>query len=601
MENFEIVQYLEEHTDNLADAYEYLAFRHGVSVKRMKSIALNAGFRLRAERSDKGETSCPTDILDLIAARVRISVKKGATDKFDINTSIKCEYDNLISEGYNIPVGYERVCALLKNLELDRQSLTTAKPFVRLDTPHVNHTHLFDITNCLQWHLEKGTAMKEEDLTWLYPNKVLEQARIRDKSLKLLRFLMIDHKSRAFYFQYFYTTGERAVDGAEFFYNAWADKRPLIEKVLGVCDYDGMYQFQGLPKFVYTDGGSIFKDTAIKNLMKNLGIEVLIHKTHNPRAKGMVERHMKIIGDNFESRLRRVKIETLKELNQFALDWCIEFNNTKLVSKTKFTRSQMWRHIKASELTTVPPYDVYKALISKDEITRTLNGNGEFTYGGQDYRCDDVNFAGKKVVVQITAKDYPVLLLHFNGYVEKAYPFTRDEYGRPVLSDTGIIGEKFASHAKTNAEIMKEHIEQVAERVDGVTFTGNNDKRIAKPTLKNTKHKVKTRKETVAYIQPQGKQAETENPYKPLTNVILTSTYCHYEALAEESKTEPAKPILLPVSQAIQMLISEYGSITPNMNKNLKRLYPEGVPQTLSATELYNIINKPYIAEVKHA
>lgn len=148
---------------------------------------------------------------------------------------------------------------------------------------------------------------------------------------------------------------------------------------------------------------------------------------------------------------------------------------------------------------------------------------------------------------------------------------------------------------------MKEHIEQVAERVDGVTFTGNNDKRIAKPTLKNTKHKVKTKKETVAYIQPQGKQAETENPYKPLTNVILTSTYCHSEALAEESKTEPAKPILLPVSQAIQMLISEYGSITPNMNKNLKRLYPQGVPQTLSATELYNIINKPYIAEVKHA
>ena len=589
MENFEIVQYLQEHTDNLTDAYEYLAFRHGVSVKRMKSIALNAGFRLRAERSDKGETSCPAHILDLIAARVRISVKKGATDKFDINTSIKCEYDNLISEGYDIPVSYERVCALLKDLELDRESLTTAKPFIRLDTPHVNHTHLFDITNCLQWHLQNGTAMREEDLTWLYPNKVLEKAKIRDKSLKLLRFLMIDHKSRSFYFQYFYTTGERAQDGAEFFYNAWADKRPLIEKILGVCDYDGAYQFHGLPKFVYTDGGSIFKDTAIKNLMKNLGIEVLIHKTHNPRAKGMVERHMKIIGDNFESRLRRVKIETLEELNQFALDWCIEFNNKKLVSKTKYTRSQMWRHIKSDELITIPPYDVYKALISKDEITRELNGNGEFSYGGQDYRCDNVNFAGKKVVVQITAKDFPLLLLHFNGYVERAYPFERDEYGRPVLADTGIIGEKFASHSKTNAEIMKEHIEQVAERVDGVTFTGNNDKRIAKPTLNNTKHKVKTKKETVAFIVPQGKTAETENPYKPLTSVILS------EAKNLNNSEESKKPILLSVSQAISMLVSEYGSISSDMNKNLKRLYPDGVPQTLTATELYNIINKPYV------
>lgn len=593
MNKSEIKNYLET-ADNVKEAMEHLAFKLGVSYKRMQSIALDAGFRRRQERSNKGETSCPTDVIDLIAARVRISIKKGAKDAFDINTTIKKEYETLIEEGVNIPVSYERICTLLRNMQLDRKSLTTATPFVRLDSLHVNHVHLFDITNCLQWHLEKGHGMNEEDISkWLYPNKVLEEARKRDMKPKLLRYVMIDHKSRAFYFQYFYTSGERAENGAEFFYNAWADKRPLIEKTLGIADYDGMYQFSGIPKIIYTDGGPIFKDTAIKNLMAALGVEVLIHKTHNPRAKGMVERHMKIIGDNFESRLRRVKIETLEELNQFALDWCIEFNNTKLVSKTKYTRSQMWRHIKADELTTLPPYDVYKALISKDEITRTLNGNGEFTYGGQDYRCDDVNFAGKKCVVQITAKDYPVLILHFNGYVEKAYPFVRDEYGRPVLSDTGIIGEKFASHAKTNAEIMKEHIEQVAERVDGVTFTGNNDKRIAKPTLNAAaKPAVKTKKETVAYIQPQGKQAETENPYKPLTNVILSDS--------EESKTEPVQPILLPVSQAIQMLISEYGSITPNMNKNLKRLYPQGVPQTLTATELYNIINKPYV-EVKHA
>ena len=494
MNKSEIKNYLET-ADNVKEAMEHLAFKLGVSYKRMQSIALDAGFRRRQERSNKGETSCPTDVIDLIAARVRISIKKGAKDAFDINTTIKKEYETLIEEGVNIPVSYERICTLLRNMQLDRKSLTTATPFVRLDSLHVNHVHLFDITNCLQWHLEKGHGMNEEDISkWLYPNKVLEEARKRDMKPKLLRYVMIDHKSRAFYFQYFYTSGERAENGAEFFYNAWADKRPLIEKTLGIADYDGMYQFSGIPKIIYTDGGPIFKDTAIKNLMAALGVEVLIHKTHNPRAKGMVERHMKIIGDNFESRLRRVKIETLEELNQFALDWCIEFNNTKLVSKTKYTRSQMWRHIKADELTTLPPYDVYKALISKDEITRTLNGNGEFTYGGQDYRCDDVNFAGKKCVVQITAKDYPVLILHFNGYVEKAYPFVRDEYGRPVLSDTGIIGEKFASHAKTNAEIMKEHIEQVAERVDGVTFTGNNDKRIAKPTLKNTKHKVKTKK-----------------------------------------------------------------------------------------------------------
>lgn len=93
--------------------------------------------------------------------------------------------------------------------------------------------------------------------------------------------------------------------------------------------------FSGIPKIIYTDGGPIFKDTAIKNLMAALDVEVLIHKTHNPRAKGMVGHHMKIIGDNFENNLRRFKIETIDELN--AYDWCIKFNNEREVARTHQT------------------------------------------------------------------------------------------------------------------------------------------------------------------------------------------------------------------------------------------------------------------------
>ena len=476
-------------------------------------------------------------------------------------------------------------------MQLDRKSLTTATPFVRLDSLHVNHVHLFDITNCLQWHLEKGHGMNEEDISkWLYPNKVLEEARKRDMKPKLLRYVMIDHKSRAFYFQYFYTSGERAENGAEFFYNAWADKRPLIEKTLGIADYDGMYQFSGIPKIIYTDGGPIFKDTAIKNLMAALGIEVLIHKTHNPRAKGMVERHMKIIGDNFESNLRRFKIETLEELNAYALDWCIKFNNERVVAKTNKTRSQLWRTIKPNEYTLLPGLDIYNTLISKDDETRVLNGNCEFSYKGQDYICDNPNFAGQKVIIKIHLSDFPALHLHFNGTVEKAYPFSRDEYGRPQIARTGIIGEKYASHTTTDAEILKEHIEQVAERVDGVVFTGNNDKRIAKPTLNAAaKPAVKTKKETVAYLQPQGEIVKTENPYKPVTNELISNK--SPEVL---SSSDDHAPLLLPVSSAIGMLIAEYGSITPVQNKRLKAMFKDGVPNNLSATELYNIISKPY-------
>lgn len=584
MENTEIIQYLNDNKDNLEEAFEYIAFRLGVSVKRAKTIALELGFRQRRERADKGTTACPEEVIDIIAARVRMSIKKSATDKFDINTSIKKEYKELIKNGVDIPVGYSRICSLLKDLNLDRSSLIKITPFIRLNTPHVNHTHLFDVTNCLQWHLEHGRAMREEDLVWLYPNKVLEEAKKRDKKLKLLRYLMIDHKSRCFYFQYFYTSGENAKDGAEFFYNAWACKKPLIEKILGEVNYDGGYQFQGVPKYLYVDAGSIARDGAIKNLLARMNVNLLIHKTHNPRAKGMVERHMKIIGDNFESNLRRYKIETLEELNRYALDWCIEFNNNEIVSKTKYTRSGMWRMIKGDELQILPPKEVYTSLISKDGETRVLNGNCEFSYKGQDYICDNPNFAGQKVKIKIHLSDYPLLHLHFNGLVEVAYPFERDEFGVPKISRLGVIGEKYASHSKTDAEIMKEHIEQVAERVDGVTFTGNNDKRIAKPTLKNAKpEKITKKDEKVAFLDKKGEKVKVENPYKPISNNIITPP---------SQKKQEENEFLIPLSQAITMLILEYGYITPEENKKLKTLYPKGIPKELSATELYNIISK---------
>ena len=60
-------------------------------------------------------------------------------------------------------------------------------------------------------------------------------------------------------------------------------------------------------------------------------------------------------------------------------------------------------------------------------------------------------------------------------------------------------------------------------------------------------------------------------------------------------------PALIPLMQAIDLVLSEYGKITPVMNKNLKALYPHGVPAELTATDIYNTINKPSVVEVKHA
>ena len=323
------------------------------------------------------------------------------------------------------------------------------------------------------------------------------------------------------------------------------------------------------------------------------------HEAGNPRAKGAVEGLMRIIGYDFESDLKTKNIQGLEALNAFALNWCMERNARPEFRNGEIPRIDFWRKIKASELILSPDYEVFKKLYHKPEVTRVCTVQGIINFEGRKYSCPDTNAYGKTVLIKVNALEYPAIDIHFNGYVYKSEPLEVDEYNNLILPNMATFGS-FNALKKTELQHKKEELEQYASAKWGIEYKGKKDKKIALPSDNTPKAEIEIKQDNIAYLPKAGKQAEVKDSSEP-----ITVTLCHYEPAQqaknlnsnnEESKKEELKkPVLIPLMQAIDLVLSEYGRISPLMNKNLKILYPDGVPAELTATDIYNAINKPVI------
>ncbi len=138
---------------------------------------------------------------------------------------------------------------------------------------------------------------------------------------------------------------------------------------------------------------------------------------------------------------------------------------------------------------------------------------------------------------------------------------------------------------KTELQKQKEELEEYASEKWGVVYKGKKDKKIALPSENSPKAEVELKQDNIAYLPKAGTTANIKDSSEPIT---VTETV--YNNIQPQTA-----PMLMPIMQAVNILLTEYGSITPNQNKNLRALYPNWVPMDISATELYNIINRPHV------
>ncbi|MGE4496838.1 MAG: hypothetical protein AB7E48_03085 [Deferribacterales bacterium] len=558
---------------------------YGVSVKTFWRWAHKAGFRVRSVRSDKGSSEITDADLKLIAARLLVS--KQLRSRF--SNTVKNVLEQLEREGRTFPVGYERICRLLKDKGLDKAHLSAVPAHIRLISKHPNHVWQFDVTNCLQWHLDKKTGLTERDVELsFYNNKLVKSAKAIKR--ELLRFVMVDHCTGAFFFWYYYSPGERAEDGADFFFKAFSKKDSLMKEYLNT--ETGMYQMHGVPFMLVSDKGSILRQKAVCNMMDALGVNVQLHAAGNPRAKGKVERLMSTIGTKFETILKVRRPADLAELNRWALAWCVQHNES-FTGKKQQAPAAYWLRIRREELRLCPDEKLFKTLIHRSEVERTVDGSGHISFEGRTYYIPDVNAMRQKIKVKINAYEYPAVDVHFNGYVWTVNPLKTDDYGRTVSPSNVEYGSYRAlPHTITQKNVSD--LEQIASDEWGVTFKGNKQKRQSLAPEAGTE-KIEpaatvTRQEKVSHIQKQGTEIETPNIHAPLTE----SEPRNYTVTPMFDSSEKR----ISISDLILRIVREVRKLSVEENKAIKARWKNGVTATEADQIIQNMLNN---TEVKHA
>ncbi|MFA6290199.1 MAG: hypothetical protein WC637_00380 [Victivallales bacterium] len=553
-------------TGEISKRIKELATHYGVTAATINRYAAARGIRFRKERKTKGMSGASREIL-LNASTLLLTSRRTSNEIPLPACDAKMILEDSGMETGNVSTS--RFLSRLRQEQISAKDLLRPSPHQRLLSAHPNHVWQFDVTNCLQYFLDtkKGLGERDTEMT-LYKNKLVKTAKTIKK--ELLRYAVVDHCSGAFFFLYYYASGERAVDGSDFLFRAM---RPKDELILRTWNGEsatklGKYRFHGVPLMLISDRGSILTAKANQALMDALRVDLQLHMPGNPRAKGAIEGLMHYI-NRFEGRLKFQRPASLDELNRWALDWCI-YANGAIKMRDVAPRSVLWSYITAEQLRLCPEQELYRLLIKEPTITRTVDGSRLISVDNRSYQIPDSQAAGQKVNVVRHPYEYPNIEVHFNGNVWLCEPIPEDIFGR--LSNGTPYGE-YKTPKHTETQRAKTEMEQTAEAW-GITWKGTGDKRmgVAPPVgfespLTIFGHQA-DKVGNLEFIERKGTPLEIKAPELPINTAMPMDA-------AQVSRGIAVRQISF--TEFLKNLRAEIGVITPVMNRDLRIKYENGI------------------------
>lgn len=340
-----------------------------LSVKRTHSLVAAAARKLglapeRKRRSDAGDSAIADTELELIAGVLNRSQRNGK-DMMTIEAAI----DMLYSSGQIAArLSVSQVCRLLKERGMDRRTLATPAPHVRMRVEHINAVWQIDASVCVLYRTPKGeTLILEEGVH--YKNKPENIQRVMDSLLT--RFVCTEVASHAIAVRY-YIGGERVESALDFL--MWV----MTQRA---CN-DNPMPLHGVPFMLYTDQGSMFKAAAWRNFCGAMSIRHEMHAPGNSQATGSVETAQNIVERGLEARLRFIDplSITVDRLNLLAEQWMHVRNGNKTHSRHKMTPYAAWSTIRPEHLRLAPSLDIMRALPVSLAAPRTVSGNLTVSY-----------------------------------------------------------------------------------------------------------------------------------------------------------------------------------------------------------------------------
>ena len=354
------------------------------------------------------------------------------------------------------PVNPATLARAIRHYRLDIGTLRQPRPHRAMRSLHPNHVWQIDASVCVLYYLDTGgLGVMEHDE--FYKNKPENFA--KKINATVIRYVCTDHYSGAFHFRY-YLGSESGDMLCNFFLDCIGRKAHDKEP------------FHGVPFIVVVDPGSANKGAMFANLLRLLGVKLIVHAPKNPRAKGSVEKHNDIIERGFEARLGCVRIGSLEQLNAEGSVWRRYYNGTQAHSRHGMPRYVMWQRIRREQLRLAPPIEVCRALMTRRPETREVRGDLTVSFGGRIYSVRNVphlNVGQKVMVAQSPYRDDAILLIERDAqerdvhWVCPEVAFTDGGF----RADAPVWGENYKGVVDTPAVRDMKTIETLAYGVEG--------------------------------------------------------------------------------------------------------------------------------------
>lgn len=432
-----------------------------------------------------------------------------------------------------------------------QQVLMADRPMaVAQSTPHPNHTWQIDASVCTLFYLDDdGTSPMPANV--FYKNKPENFERVAKQ--RVTRFVITDHNSGAIKVRYF-LGGESVANYAEFF--LWA-----LQRQPGYTD-----PFHGVPLQLMADPGSGLAG-AFKNLVRRLGINLIINKAGNPAAKGQVENAQNLVEMGFEHQFRAHRPANLADLNERAQVWACNFNSTAVLGRHGKTRFMKWMEITAEQLRTAPGMDLCRELLTGAEKDCLVDQYGRVQFGGGGRKWDVRSVPGVAV-----GQKLPIT---FSAYNEReVFCVFKDADGREVLHPCPLVEmdeHGFASDARVIGSGYKALPDTAADtnRKQALLLTtGTTTLKDAEKAQKQKGFEVFNGAVRFDYLRLEN---AAQVPFVPKASVPLD--------VSTVTTSTPKAMRILTQFEAAQALRAMGLVLTPELVATLKTLHPDGVPE----------------------
>lgn len=427
----------------------------GVSEQTFYRIGQQAAVgRQRQRRSDAGQMALTREEALLISAYMMSSFRRTGRGICSLKDALK----ELRAGGHIMAARLDEetgelfllsetaVARALRAYDLHPEQLNRPTPHTNLRSPRPNWCWQMDASVCVIYYLPKSGAfireMREDEF---YSGKPDNWHKIAGNMV--IRYLMTDHRTdmRRLWYVQGVESGEHAADH-------------LIRCMQRPSDPRGM--LWGVPKFLMVDPGSAQTGRKFRRLCKRLGIELIINKAGNARAKGQVEQGHNRVEVEFEHALKSLaaEIRSVEDLNRLAYVWQRHSNAMEPHSRYGKPRFSAWLAIEPQHLVAPPSIEVCRDLAINDPEPRTVNGDLMIPWAGEFYSVANIPGIKVKDVVNVCLNPWRlqdgfpevVMVVEDEKGQEVHYPLPhqeRDEMGQFVGAAT--IGIDFKAPADT--------------------------------------------------------------------------------------------------------------------------------------------------------